>query len=464
MKAGNETVIRGGTLVTVDGQRRADILSRNGQVVEVGRAIRTSQAAVIDASGMLILPGGVDMHVHLTPVERRTRARQWADDFASGSQAAAAGGITTVGNMSVPRPNERLQDGMQRLAAEAEATSGVDFVLHPVIVDPGNTDASDLRALAEQGYSSLKLFMSTPEFDGSAGRVLDLMELARELGLVTIFHCEDSAVIAHLRARASPSVPPSGIDYARTRPIDAEVAAVARAAAMCAATAAPTYLVHLSSEASLALVREARSAGHPIYAETRPIYLHFTEAVYQSAQSLLFVGSPPVRSASDQTALWSAISDGSIDTVCSDHAAWRRADKLDPMLGLDDLRPGLPELETLMPVLYSEGVATGRISLEQFVALTSTNAAQIFGLFPQKGTIAPGADADLVIWDPSATRIVRATDLHSRSDYTPYEGRSITGWPRQTIRRGKVIYEVGRHIEPGGGRRVRAQPNAGNMD
>jgi dihydropyrimidinase len=225
------------------------------------------------------------------------------------------------------------------------------------------------------------------------------------------------------------------------------------------ATGAPIYIVHLGSEAALIEARTARARGQRVYVETRPIYLYFTDESFAGEDAPLYVGNPPLRGSSDQQALWAGLAAGHVDTCCTDHAAWTLADKLDPSLTVNNARPGMSELETLMPVLYSEGVRKGRLSLQRFVEVTSTNAAKLFGLFPQKGTIAVGSDADLVVWDPDARRPIVGAEGMSRSGYSLYEGWDVVGAPAQTISRGEVVYSDGAVLgQAGRGRLVHRGP------
>jgi dihydropyrimidinase len=434
-----DLAIRGGTVVTEAGAATIDLGIVDGRLSHVGGQVPSAREEV-DATGLLVLPGGIDMHVHLTPSPNRTVS--WVDDFASGSRAAAAGGITTIGNMTSPAEGEALDDAVRRVAAEAAADSIVDFVLHPVVRDPAQQLAA-LCDLAADGLVSVKIFMVTPDFEANVARFLDLMEAAAELGLVVMLHCEDASISAFATDRLFRTGRGGVHDYAVSRPRSGEVAAVARAVAMTEVTGATTYLVHIASASALDLVRQARDAGLPIHAETRPVYLHHTNEVLAGPDGPLFVGSPPIGSQADRDALWDGLRRGIVSTVASDHAPWAKADKLDPSLNVRTLPPGLPELETSLPLLYSEGVQAGRLSIEAFVAATSTMPARIFGLHPRKGTIMRGSDADLAIWDPAVTWTVRAADGQSRSDYSPYEGWEISGRPVYTIRRGSVIWSRG---------------------
>jgi dihydropyrimidinase len=452
-----DLAIRGGRIVTSGGSSEADLGIRGGKVVQIGGELPQA-AREIDATGLLVLPGGIDMHVHLSPADLGDGPPMWVDDFASGSRAAAAGGVTTVGNMCFPAPGETLTEAMDRHERVALEQSIVDFVLHPVLLDASQPRLAEVRSLAAEGYASIKIFMVDAGFERHAPDFLDALELARELELMAMIHCEDGCLVSHAIKRLMTTGRGSVENFAASRPIYSEVAAVQRAIAFAKATGASIYIVHLSSAEALRAVREARGEGLPVYAETRPLYLHFTEERLAAPDGALVIGQPPIRAESDQRALWAGLRSKDIQTCCTDHAPWRAADKLNPANTVAEVPPGLAELETLLPMLFSEGVRNGLIDLETFVEITSTNAARLFGLYPRKGTIAVGADADLLVWDPNAERVIRAEEQFTNSDYTPYEGRSITGWPQLTIRRGEILANSGRILAPAGsGRRVRRQ-------
>jgi dihydropyrimidinase len=457
MSEGLDLVVRGGLVVTASGESPADIGVAGGRIVQIGGAM--SGAREIDATGKLVLPGGVDMHVHLSPVEMGGQSQPWADDFVSGSRAGAAGGVTTIGNIGFPRPQERLPDLVDRLAAEAARDSIVDFVIHPVLMSPDGETASDIARLAEQGNTSIKIFTSIGNFDAKLPGFVSALDTAGRHGLLTMVHCEDACVIEHATADLLAHGRGGLRFYPDSRPALSEQVAVNRMIGFAEATGAPIYIVHLGSEAALAEARAARGRGQRVYVETRPIYLYFTGEKFQGEDAPLFVGNPPLRGAQDRDALWAGLAAGHVDTCCTDHAAWTKADKLDPELTVATARPGMSELETLMPVLYSEGVRKGRLSLQRFVEVTATNAAKLFGLFPRKGTIAVGSDADLVVWDPQARRPIVGAEGMSRAGYSLYEGWDVVGAPVQTISRGDVVYADGAVCGEGGrGRLVRRGP------
>jgi dihydropyrimidinase len=348
---------------------------------------------------------------------------------------------------------------VERIAAEAARDSLVDFVIHPVLMEPDDRTESDLVRLAELGHTSVKIFMSIGEFDAKSDAFVKALDIAGRNGLLTMVHCEDVCVIEQATAGLQDKGRSGLRHYGDSRPALSEQVAVNRMIAFAEATGAPIYIVHLGSEGALAEARAARGRGQRVYVETRPIYLYFTDERFASDDAALFVGNPPLRGAQDRDALWAGLAAGHVDTCCTDHAAWTLADKLDPELTVATARPGMSELETLMPVLYSEGVRKGRLTLQRFVEVTSTNAAKLFGLFPRKGTIAVGSDADLVVWDPEARRPIVGAEGMSRSGYSLYEGWDVVGAPAQTISRGEVVYADGEVLgESGHGQLVHRGP------
>jgi dihydropyrimidinase len=269
------------------------------------------------------------------------------------------------------------------------------------------------------------------------------MRIARAEGVVTLVHCEDAALLDDALSSLVAAGTTTLDYYPASRPVAAEVAATARAAAFALQTGAPTYVVHLSCADALAEVRRGRERGAPLMVETRPLYLFLTADRFAEPDGGKYVGQPPLRTEDDREALWQALADGGIDSVATDHAPWRYIDKVAPGLDIVSTPPGVADLDVMLPLLWSEGVRTGRLSRPRFVALTSTNAARMLGLYPRKGTIQPGADADLAIWDAALARPVQASRFVSNGDFSPYEGWSVTGWPVMTISRGEVVMRDG---------------------
>jgi len=432
-----DTVVRGGTVVTPGFEAQTDVGIRDGRIAQVGGVM--TAAREIDARGKFVLPGGIDAHVHLTAPGTGPGAWRWVDDFAVGTRAAAAGGITTVGNMSFPRADEQMMAGLERDLVDAEANALVDYFMHPVLMDPSDEGIRQIEPLAATGHPSIKIFMSFRRFDRHADRYLRAMRAARDAGAMVMIHCEDPAVMGCCAEMLTESGRTEPRWFPETRPITAERIATERAVGFCETTRASTYIVHLSSAAALDACRAARARGLPLHVETRPIYLHLEQSRFADLDGAKYAGAPPLRTDDDRNRLWHGINDGTVSTVCTDHAPWTLEDKLDPSLTAVDLRHGMAELETMLPVLWSEGVAKGRLSVSRFVEVTSTNAARLFGLYPRKGTIAPGADADLVIWDPDAVRSVDGSLMQSRAGYSPYDGWLVQGWPALTISRGEVV-------------------------
>jgi dihydropyrimidinase len=431
----NGLLIKNGLIVTAKNCYEADILIKEEKIIEIGPHLSTEIPGIltIDASGLQILPGGIDPHVHL--------ADSWADDFTSGSKAALAGGITTIGHMSWPHEDETLTDLLKRFMLLAGKTSIADFFFHPFIVDPSQAVLAEIPELKRKGHTTLKIYMAMDEFDRNIPGFVAILQKAAEEDMLAMIHCEDNPLIMAAAKRLKADKKTGFRYYPESRPISAEVSATQRAVAMCEMTGAPTYIVHLSSERALRICEDAKRCGLPVFVETRPIYLYLTDEKYLTPDAPLYVGFPPLRSKQDRDALWEGLKSGSIQTLASDHAPLLRSEKFDPQHTIENPRPGMSNLQSMLPMLYSEGVVKGKIGLEKFVALTSTNAAKLFGLYPRKGTIAVGSDADLVLWDPNDSYTFGETTKFSKSDFSIFDEWRITGRPVTTIRRGEVVYQ-----------------------
>jgi dihydropyrimidinase len=455
--AGLDLVIRGGQIVTAGGTARADLGIADGRVAQIGGELRPDRE--LDATGHLLLPGGVDAHVHLSQPPGAGEGPRWVDDFASGSAAALAGGITTVGNMTFLRAGEPPLAGLEREAALVREQAIADVFLHPVLGETTPAVLDEIPRLLDAGCNSIKYVMSPPAFDPQVRGYVEATRRAGAGGLLTLIHCEDAALLADATAQLLAAGRAGLRHYAESRPVVAEVVATQRAVAIAEATGAPVYLVHLSSARALAVCAEAQARGVPVSVETRPFYLHLTRERFAEPDGAKYVGQPPLRERADVDALWAGLRQGTVQTVCTDHAPWSLAAKLDPALAITNLRPGAENLQTMLPMLYSEGVRAGRLSLGRLVEVLATNAAKLFGLYPRKGTIAVGSDADLVVFDPERTRTIDAAMLKSHADYSVYEGWEVTGWPVATLRRGEVVFRDGEVVgRPGSGELVRRGP------
>lgn len=439
-------------MVTAGGEGVADVGVAGGRVAQLGGDMEGERE--IDVAGLHVLPGGIDVHVHLTTPSDDPDRERWVDDFDSGSQAAIGGGVTTIGNMTFQRRGESLRAALERDLERVRRQARVDCLLHPVLTDPTPAAIEEVAALAAEGHRSLKLFMTQDDFDARLEAYTNAIATAGRAGSITMVHCEDhNALRCACEALFAAGAARDLHRFGDSRPVAAERLATERAIDLARITGAPIYVVHLSSEAALRACREARAAGLPVYVETRPLYLHLTGERFQEPEPGRYTGAPALRSEHDRRRLWDGLAAGDVQTCGTDHAPWRLAQKLDSALDVRTARQGVADLETMLPMLLSEGVRTGRISLSRFVELTSTNPARLFGLYPRKGTIAVGADADLVAWDLGETRTIDGARMRSRADYSVYDGWEVTGWPAYVVSRGEVVLEGGEvRGEPGRGR------------
>jgi dihydropyrimidinase len=452
-----QLIIRNGVVVTSAGRAEADVRIRGETIAEIGRNLPpTAGAREIDARGMFVVPGGVDPHTHLNaemPNPPRPNGNQ--DDYVSGSAAALAGGVTTVSNFIALRDDE-VGAFADRVIGEVHKSGIADFFIH---VSMGNdptrfTQPATLEKLADRGFTSTgEDFLANLSFDVNALGFYKAFKASGAAGVLSMMHCEDASILADARQTMVAEGRESLHNIAQSAPIVAEVVAVQRAVAIAEATGAPMYILHTSSARALRVAEEAMGRGLPVYVETRPLYLHLTDEVYLRSDVGLYMGTPLLRGKRDQDALWEGIAKGTVHTIGSDHTAFSKEAKLDPTQTVANMRAGFSNVQEYRPMLYSDGVVTGRITLEQFVDVTATNPAKLFGMYPRKGVIQVGSDADVVIWDPTARKAIRDQDQLSNSRYSLYTGRELTGWPKTTIRRGEIVYQDGKMIgRPGTGK------------
>ncbi|MDH3191009.1 MAG: amidohydrolase family protein, partial [Acidimicrobiia bacterium] len=430
-----DLVLKGGLVVTENIQEIADVATMEGRVAQIGGAPSGRQE--IDASGHVVTPGGIDMHVHFTPMPTADLPRR-PDDFESGSLAAANGGITTVGNMTHQVPGEGLLAALERDKKVAENTSIVDFVLHPVLNEPSALAIEEIARLGASGYGTMKVFIVFPNFGPRLSEYRRAMTKAAEHNILVLVHCEDPHIISRSMDALVQAGNLGAEHYGDSRPIQAEVSAVELAVDLAEGLGGPIHIVHLSSERALDVCRKARRRGAQVHVETRPLYLHFTDDVFERIDAALYIGNPPPRKRSDRAAMWDGLSAGDIDVLASDHAPWNRAQKLAAGLDIRNALPGVPELDTMLPLLFSEGVIAGRLTLAQFVDVTATNPARLLGI-EAKGQIKVGSDADLTVWDPNKKWRVGPETLATNADHSPYESWEVQGAPVYTIVRGRVV-------------------------
>jgi dihydropyrimidinase len=452
LKGVYDLVLRGGTIVTAGSEGVGDVGVDGGRIVQLGGPMQGERE--IDLTGLHLLPGGIDVHVHLSTPSDDPDREHWVDDFDSGSEAALGGGVTTIGNMTFQRRGESLREALDRDLARARDQARIDYLLHPVLTDPTPAALEEVPALAAEGHRSLKLFMTLDDFDARLEAYTRALAAAGQAGSITMVHCEDhNSLRCACEALFAAGAGRDLHRFGDSRPVAAERLATQRAVDLARITGAPLYVVHLSSEAALRVCREARAEGLPVYVETRPLYLHLTGERFAEPEPGRYTGAPALRTPRDRERLWDGLAAGDIQTCGTDHAPWRLVQKLDPALDVRTARQGVADLETMLPMLLSEGVRSGRMSLPRFVEVTSTNPARLFGLYPRKGTIALGADADLVAWDLGETRTIDGASMRSRADYSVYDGWEVRGWPAYVLSRGEMALEGGEvRARPGRGR------------
>ncbi len=446
-RAEYDLVIRGGTVVTADATREAcDVGVRNGRVEALGVAGRGTEE--IDARGMLVMPGGVDAHCHIAQIS--STGVFTADDFHSGGISAAVGGTTTIVPFAAQHRGNSLRQVVRDYQVHA-SQSFVDYAFHLIVSDPSDVVLGDeLPSLVREGHTSFKVYMTYDALRLTDRQVLEVLGIAKREGALTMFHAENHDAIAWLTQRllAEGRTSPKWHPYARPEPVERE--ATARAIMLAELVDVPILIVHVSGREALEEIRHAKARGTRVYAETCPQYLSFVaedldQPGFEGAK-LMF--SPPARSVASQNALWSGLQDGSIDLFSSDHAPYRFDDPKGKKANGDNppftkVPNGVPSIGIRLPYLFSEGVQQGRLTAQRFVELVSSAPAQIYGLYPRKGTIAVGSDADLVVWDPSREVTITQPLLRDRMDYTPWEGMQSLGWPVITVSRGEIIVRDG---------------------
>ncbi len=436
--------IKNGTLVTPEGIFSGDVLTDGSTIAAVGEVGPESTAEVIDATGCYVLPGGVDVHTHLN---LKLGDRQVSDGFYAGCVAAAWGGTTTIIDHPEAGPagcNLHHQPEYYRGLLEKESV--IDYGIHGVFQHVDEAILAEIPSLVQQGYSSAKVYMTYGNMlvPGEVQRVLEAMKNA---GGLAAFHAEDDAEISRLRAEFAENGHLAPIYHAKSRPDYTEADSIKIIADLAAKTGATVYIVHLSTGKGLDVIREAKKSGVKIIAETCPQYLLLDDSCYEKTDGLKYIMAPPLREKGNGEALWAGLADGSISVVATDHCSFSYADKKKFWQGDFRKAPGgSPSVETRLPLLFSEGVLKGRLSLQRFVDLVSANPAKIMGIYPQKGVLQPGADADLIIWDPAAEKIISPESLHQLCDYGPFDGMNVKGWPRKTMLRGTIIVENDRFI------------------
>lgn len=447
----NATLIRNGRIITACDDYVADVLMSNGKIHTIGHNIEVGQdVTVIDATGLYVLPGGVDTHVHMENVIGPTIT---CDTFASGTRAAAFGGTTTVVDFALQTETDSILGAIARAQRSAEPQVSVDYSLHVIVKRVDEQVLKDVRyAMHHEGVTSFKMFMAYPGvmMADDAAIFQMLRQVGADGGMIAL-HAENGTVIDLLIKEALEAGHTSPRYHAMTRPAIMEGEATHRGIRLAELAQAPIYFVHVSSNEALKHVVTARSEGIPVFAETCPHYLLFDDSVYSTddIEIAKYVMTPPLRTPSDQKHLWRALRYDDLQVIATDHCPFCMKEghlgyRMQKMRGKDDfslIPNGAPGIETRMVSLFDIGVMQGQLSLNRFVELIATTPAKLFGLFPKKGTIAVGSDADVVLFDPAATQTIRAKDLHSNCDYTLLEGRELRGRVEKVFLRGNLIVD-----------------------
>src|SRR5262245_34375435 len=453
-----KTLIRGGTVVTAVDHYKGDVLIEGERIAEVGTDLSKIQVdKSIDASGKYVIPGGVDVHTHLDMPFGGTTS---ADDFQSGTIAAAFGGTTTIVDFAVQDRGGTLRQAWETWMGKAEGKASIDYGFHMVMRESTEALRKEMGEMVKEGVTSFKLFMAYPGVlfmdDASIFRIL---QRSGELGATICMHAENGPVIDVIAEQAFAKGQTAPKYHAITRPARLEAEATNRAIALAEVAGVPVYIVHLSAAEALEEVAAARHRGLPAFAETCPQYLFLSYENYEEPgfDGAKYVMSPPLRAKEKQENLWRGLRLNDLQVVSTDHCPFCLKEQKE--IGKGDFRKipnGAPGIETRMSLLHDGGVVPGRISLHRWIELASTAPAKIFGLFPRKGTIAPGSDADLVVFDPNAEAVLSAKTHHMKVDYNPYEGRRVKGVSETVLSRGEVVVEKGKFVgKPGRGQYLR---------
>ena len=454
-----DLVIQGGTLITASEQFEADLAFLDGKIAAIGTQLRGHET--VDARGQLVLPGAVDVHVHL---EMPVGATVSSDDWQRGTVAAAHGGTTTVVDFVEPEPEESLLEAYQKRRRQAEGRAAIDFGLHMTLLRADAETLSQVSDVSAEGLTSFKLYTTYEGLCLNDMEMLAALRAIRDVDGLAIVHAENDALIQWFTQEFTQAGLTSPRYHPRSRPGPAEGEAIERVLALAEAVSATLYVVHVSTARGSAAVARARARGQLAFGETCPQYLLLSDEVYERPdfEGAKFVCSPPLRTPDDNRALWLALGAGGLQTVATDHCPFNFAGQKDLGRGsFVEIPGGLPGLEARLALLHTFGVCQGHLSLSRWVDVCCTTPARLFGLYPRKGTLLPGSDGDVVIFDPEYKLTLSQSTLHENVDYTPYAGMELCGYPRTTIARGETLVQEGRYVgSPGGGRFLRrGQPN-----
>ncbi|CAM5218901.1 Allantoinase OS=Ureibacillus acetophenoni OX=614649 GN=allB PE=3 SV=1 [Ureibacillus acetophenoni] len=453
-------IIKGGKIVTATDSFEADILIEGEKIVQIGKDLVNIDAEIVDATGKYVFPGGIDPHTHLDMPFNNTVTD---DDWESGTIAAAFGGTTTILDFALTAGETKLATAVDKWHDKAEGKAVIDYGFHLMITDLNEETEKELPLLLEkEGITSIKVFMAyAKEFQASDRTLFKAFKIGKETGAIVMVHCENGSVIDELVEEAKMAGNTAPIYHALTRPPEIEGEATKRAIELAHVAGAKLYVVHVTCKEAVDEIIKAREKGYDVYGETCPPYLTLDQSLLAQPgfEGAKYVWSPPLRPKSHQEPLWNALKAKQLQTIGSDQCSFNFNGK--KQLGINDFSKipnGGPFIEDRFSVLYSEGVCKGYISINDFVDLVSTNAAKIFGLYPQKGTIAIGSDADIVIFDPKIKRVISAKTHHMNVDYNAFEGMEVTGEPVSVLLRGEFIVKDKEFVGTiGGGKYIKRQ-------
>jgi len=451
-----DLAVRGGTVLTASSKMDCDIGVKDGEIVALAKNLGPA-ARDIDATGKLVLPGGIEAHCHIE--QKSAFGLMTSDDFESATISAAFGGNTTVIPFAAQHRGDSLRQTVEDYHACARPKAVIDYGYHLIISDPTpEVLGQELPALIKSGFTSFKVYMTYDRLRLDDRQMLDVLDTARREGALVMVHAENFEMIRWLTKKLIDGGNSEPKYHAVSHSRIGEGEATHRAIALAQLIDTPILIVHVSTEEATTEIRRAQSMGLKVYGETCPQYLFLTadDLDKDGMDGAKFCCSPPPRDEAAQEIIWQGLKNGTFQVFSSDHAPYRfdETGKLyaGPTPPFTKIANGVPGIELRLPLLFSEGVNKGRIDIHEFIALTSTNAARLYGLFPRKGTIAIGSDADLAIWDPDEECVVTWESLHDRAGYTPYEGMALKGWPTTVINRGRIVIENDAlHVAPGSG-------------
>jgi len=450
-----DLVVRGGKVATASDVFRADIAVRDGRIAALGEDLGPADT-VLDARGKLVTPGGIDSHCHMD--QQAWEGQETCDDFRSGTCSAACGGTTTVIPFAMPLRGQSLRAVVEDYHLRARGKAMIDYAFHLVVADPSpQVLGQDLPALIHDGCTSFKIYLTYEGLALSDYEVLQVLDLARRERAMVMVHAENDGVVRWLTERLLAAGRHDIKYHLHAHPAAGDREATHRAITFAELTGVPILITHVSHQMAAEQIRWAQGRGLRLYGETCPQYLFLSaeDIELQGLEGAKCVCTPPPREKANQAHMWQGLQNGTFQVFSSDHSAHRYTEKVKhgPLAPFTKVALGVPGIELRMPLLLSEGVGKGRIDINRFVALTATNAAKIYGLYPRKGSIVVGADADLAIWDLEREWVVRHDLLHDNCDYTPYEGMRLTGYPHATVSRGEIVWQEGEiHARAGRGR------------